>query len=216
MAHDRAYILGGFATEFIYIACWHCPRRGRYRVANAMTFGKDALPQYAGTRQKIANIILENQDGRPIRIVNSQGSFWEFDKEGRIDAGLQDTVAQFMSFAFEHESNNSKVIDLSPKLKRREFDAEQRWTLTKDDLDRITKDIWPESKDVRNEVKTVKGVSLKKPPLTYEAKQALAEISSKVGSIEFQIEMLSEPALKGLAFEARQLATSYWEEPPSI
>jgi hypothetical protein len=39
---DRVYTLGGFKTEFVYIACWHCPRRGRYRVANLIAkYGPD-------------------------------------------------------------------------------------------------------------------------------------------------------------------------------
>ncbi|MEJ0049952.1 MAG: hypothetical protein WDN02_01825 [Methylovirgula sp.] len=30
----QAYTVGAMKGEFLYIACWHCPRRGRYRVAN--------------------------------------------------------------------------------------------------------------------------------------------------------------------------------------
>ncbi len=42
MKVDRAYTLAGFQTEFVYVACWHCPRRGRYRVANIIAqYGAD-------------------------------------------------------------------------------------------------------------------------------------------------------------------------------
>jgi hypothetical protein len=186
------------------------------RIANAMTFGNDAIPEYAGSRQKVASIILENQDGKPIRILNAEGSYWEFDEEGKIDESLRKAVAQLMSFAFDFKDKNSKVVSLSPKLKKREFDSQHRWTLTKDDLDRVAADIWLNSNDVRANVKSVKGKALKKPPLTYEAKQALSEISSKAGIISWQIEMLSERALKGLAFEARERAKMYSDEPPFI
>jgi hypothetical protein len=30
----QAYTLGDCRETFVYVACWHCPRRERYRVAN--------------------------------------------------------------------------------------------------------------------------------------------------------------------------------------
>jgi hypothetical protein len=39
---DSAYTLGEFRETFVFIACWHCPRRGRYRVANIVAkYGPD-------------------------------------------------------------------------------------------------------------------------------------------------------------------------------
>jgi hypothetical protein len=46
----------------------------------------------------------------------------------------------------------------------------------------------------------------RKPPLTYDAKQAFREIDVKLGTVIFELEKLSEPGLKGLAFEAREKA----------
>jgi hypothetical protein len=42
--------------------------------------------------------------------------------------------------------------------------------------------------------------------LTYEAKEALRKIDEKLASVGFELDRLSEPALKGLAFEARKRA----------
>ncbi len=45
----QAHTLGEIRTEFVFVACWHCPRRGRYRVANIIAkygpdiFGTDFL-----------------------------------------------------------------------------------------------------------------------------------------------------------------------------
>ena len=52
------------------------------------------------------------------------------------------------------------------------------------------------------EIKTVKGKAPRRPPLTYEAKNAISEIDAKLYLIGFEIEKLSEVALKGFAFEA--------------
>jgi hypothetical protein len=42
--------------------------------------------------------------------------------------------------------------------------------------------------------------------LTFEAKQAIREIQTHLFGIDGKMEFLTEPALKGLAFEARRLA----------
>ena len=42
--------------------------------------------------------------------------------------------------------------------------------------------------------------------MTYEAKEALRKIDEKLASVGFELDRLSEPALKGLAFEARKRA----------
>lgn len=183
------------------------------RITEALVFGEDAIPGYAGTRQRIATAVIENEGAKAVRILDVQGSFWEFDEDGRINEGLQQTVGEAMSFAFESKSGNGKVVDIIPEIKRRQFHANHRWDPTKDEIDRLAADIWPAFNGAASsEIKTVKGKAPKKPPLTYEAKEALREISEKIGSIAVQLEFLKEPALKGLAFEARRTAESR-EEP---
>ncbi|WP_258763329.1 hypothetical protein [Bradyrhizobium arachidis] len=49
------------------------------RVMIGLVRGKDAMPQYAGTKQKVADVIIENEGKRPIRIERVQGSFLTFD-----------------------------------------------------------------------------------------------------------------------------------------
>jgi hypothetical protein len=53
----------------------------------------------------------------------------------------------------------------------------------------------------------------KRPPLPSEARSALVEIEAKLASVHFELDRLSEPALKGLAFKAREQAdfeTDLW------
>ncbi|MBH5392243.1 hypothetical protein [Bradyrhizobium diversitatis] len=52
------------------------------RVMMGLVRGKDAMPQYAGTRQKLADVILENEAKKPARIERTQGSYLTFDENG--------------------------------------------------------------------------------------------------------------------------------------
>ena len=40
------------------------------RIANELPFGRDAIPEFAGTRQRTADVVLELQDAKPVRIVD--------------------------------------------------------------------------------------------------------------------------------------------------
>jgi hypothetical protein len=51
------------------------------RVADAMIFGNEALPEYSNSRQRIATAIVENDDWKPARILDVQGHYWSFDAE---------------------------------------------------------------------------------------------------------------------------------------
>jgi hypothetical protein len=52
-----------------------------------------------------------------------------------------------------------------------------------------------------------KGVKKAAPSLTYEAREAIREIQTHIFGIQGKLEFLTEPALKGLAFEALSLAS---------
>jgi len=55
-------------------------------------------------------------------------------------------------------------------------------------------------------VSIAKGKEPKRPPLTHEAKHALREIETKIAIMKSDLDELSEPALKGLAYAAREKA----------
>ena len=57
-------------------------RRVPRRVLHGLPFGLDAIPEFAGTRQRQADVVLENEGGKPVRILDVRGSFWIFDAEG--------------------------------------------------------------------------------------------------------------------------------------
>lgn len=184
-------------------------QRLSHRLVQGLVHGKDAMPQYAGTKQKAADVLVEMDNGKPVKIVRADGNFLTFDENGQVHRGLVASGFAAMETGEDlerAERQKGKVVDLGPKLNRGKWERENRWTLTKEDLDAIADDIWRRKKAATPKVQQAKGIAQKAPPLTWEAKQAIEEIQKQIWSIGGKLEFLTEPALKGLAFEARQLA----------
>lgn len=180
------------------------------RVMMGLIRGKDAMPQYAGTRQKVAEVILENEGRKPIRIERVQGSYLSFNDKGQVHNDLVASgfaaLETGMALADALKKPQSKIVDLTPKLNREKWERENRWTPSKDELDAIADDIWRRKPANQPRIERAQGIALKRPKVTYEAKEAILEIRTSLMVIDNKLRWLSEPALKGLAFEARENA----------
>jgi hypothetical protein len=190
-------------TERHYLFADDGLRRLSKRVLEGLINGTDALPQYAGTKQRTAEVVLKNDDGLPVEILEARGSYLEFDDAGKIDRRDLAIVAfdalSTNDAVKKSRSASGTVVDLGPSIERQQWERENRWKLSKEDLDMIAADIWGDVK-----LKNVKGSAPKPPQLSYEAKSALAEIDARLAQIDFQLDRLSEAALKAVAFRARQ------------
>jgi hypothetical protein len=118
-------------------------QRVSQRVMDGLAQGQDAMPQFASTKQKIANVIVELEEGKPARITRADGSFLRFDAGGKIQESLLNSGFEAMETfdALERSKrikSKSKVVDLSPKLNREKWEREHRWELSKNDLDLIS------------------------------------------------------------------------------
>lgn len=173
------------------------------RVVNNLAQGRDSLPEFANTSRRVLLVEAETEGGQPVRIVGAEGSIWHFDENGSIRDGLQRSVIEAMttSDALRRASGSGPVVPFAPKQKREKWWRENRWDPTKEDFERVIGD-FELSEGKRAEVVT--GSRPRHPPLTYEAKEALHGIEGKFAQMQFQISSLSEPALKGMAFEARE------------
>jgi hypothetical protein len=175
--------------------------------------GEDAMPQFAGTKQKVANIIVDVEDGKAARIVNATGTYLHFDAKGKVHESLQrggwEAMETFEALERSKRIRPSKVVDLSPKLNREKWEREHHWEPSANDLDLISADLWKMKKALPVQVQVVqaKGSKPIAPPLTHEAREAVREIQTHIFGIDGKLEFLTEPALKGLAFEARSLAS---------
>ncbi|MEY9580931.1 hypothetical protein ABIE88_008507 [Bradyrhizobium diazoefficiens] len=184
-------------------------KRISQRVMMALVHAQDAMPQYAGTKQKVANVILEVDNAKPLRIERIEGSFLRFDDKGQVHKDLVASgfAALDTGLALQQALRRptGKVVDLAPKLNREKWERENRWTPTKEDLEAIADDIW-RKRAGEPRIEQAKGAAPKPPRVTYEAKEAVREILSLVTSIDNKLRWLSEVDLKGFAFEAREVS----------
>ena len=179
------------------------------RVMNGLCHGQDALPQYAGTKQRIATAIYELEKGKAARVVRVEGSYLDFDKAGKIQESLARGAFEAIQTYRDLENSkgnthSSKVFDLAPKLNREKWERENRWTPNQGELDLIVDDLF--GRKAAAPLKTAKGITEKPVPLTYEAKEAIEQIRLQLYTLAGKMELLSEQALKGFAFEARRLS----------
>ncbi|MBR1328718.1 MULTISPECIES: hypothetical protein [Bradyrhizobium] len=179
------------------------------RVMMGLIRGQDAMPQYAGTKQKVADVILENEGKKPLRIETVQGSFLTFDDKGKVHKDLVASgfAALETGMALEEALKQPQTkIWTSRQSSIARSGRENRWTLSKDDLDAIADDIWRRKEASQPRIERAQGIAPKPPKVTYEAKEAIREIRTSLISIDNKLQWLSEPALKGAAFEARENA----------
>jgi hypothetical protein len=182
------------------------PMRLSQRLVEGLTHGKDAMPQYAGTRQKVVGAVIHNDDGKPVRIERTYGTIWTFDEDGEIREGLQEALAEIMNSMEDSRSASATVISLRPQLSKKRVAEKFRWEPAAADLDRVIRDIWPKSKADR--LKDAKGTSKRKPPLSYDAAEGLRKSSKGFWEIALELDSLKAPSLKGLVFETRKKANA--------
>ena len=180
------------------------------RVVDGLVQGIDALPNYASTTQKAAAVTVENDAKGGARIINAVGEFWHFDEVGKINKSLQQAAWVALDrLAPPSSSDQEAVVDLSAKLKQKQWDKEHRWELSKADLDLIAADLDIDGfSNERARLRMVHGVAPKRDSLTHEARYAVEEIQGLLIKIDSQLEGLSEVALKGIVSEVNQRAAN--------
>ncbi|MGX5805339.1 hypothetical protein ACWGS9_29495 [Bradyrhizobium sp. Arg314] len=181
------------------------PLRMSQRLVEGLTHGTDALPQYAGMKQRVLWAMLELDDGKPVRIVRTEASIWQFDEDGGIREGLHHALALAMDAAHSPKSDDT-VVELRPRTGKARVQKEYRWEPGPEQISRIIADIWPKKKADR--LKSAAGISKRKHPLTFDARHAVDEISGLFWKISSTIENLKEPSQRSFAFEARSLAAT--------
>ncbi|MBR0936985.1 hypothetical protein [Bradyrhizobium jicamae] len=198
-----------FADDTVY--------RISQRLMQRLIDGRDAMPQHAGTKQKVTDVILELNNGKPARIVRAEGNFLTFDEKGRVH---KDVVASAFAAMETYEALEraaekpaDKVVDITAKLNREKWERENWWTLSKENLDLIADDVWKRRRIAEAKVQPAQGVEPKPPTITHEAKEAIRLIQDEVMRINFKIEPQTEATLKGIAFEARRRSREDFDNP---
>jgi hypothetical protein len=175
------------------------------------------MPQFANTKQKIANAIVELANGKPTRILEATGSFLHFDDKGQVHESLIrggfEAMETYEALERSQRTKPSKVVDLSPKLKREKWERENRWQLSKEQLDAIADDIWRRKRAATLKVAQAKGAAPRPVPLTHEAEGAVREITTQLYGIDLKLQQLSERSLKSFVFEIRTRVAREGNEP---
>jgi hypothetical protein len=180
-----------------------------HRVVEGLHLGTDAVQKYSSSRQRVAEVVIENEAGKPVRIIDVQGRYWSFDAEGKLE---KREGPMWFSLRNTGEKARGKVVDLRPQIERNQWKARNLWDVTKEELDRVVAALRPDLATEPAAVQSVKGKAPKRPPLTSQAHRAMGEIGAKLSMVGSQLSDLSEPGLKGIAFEARQRARMYKDD----
>ena len=189
----------------------HLPQR----VLEGLIHGQDALPQYAGTRQRLAEVIVENEDGTAKRILRVDGSYLHLGPDGHFDEEKRGAALTLLELAGcdQKPDTGGTVVNLAPKLKRQKWEREHRWQPSVADMDRLATAILREPVGKANEIAPIlDGAAPKAPPVPHAARDVLSEFGHKLFEIRMKLDKLSEPALKGLAYEARSRAEDVPED----
>lgn len=198
----------GYTVRYYLFPDGAAPMRLPKELVERLSRAEDFLPDYAGTRQKVLEIVLDNADGKPDQIIANRGAIWSFDKNGGIAESLQTSLAAAMDTWWQNEaSGGGKVVDLQPKIRRKRYEEEHHWVVGDADLAVVASDIFAKGKT--GALKSAKGSTVKPPPLTREGKRALSLLSEPFYRIQDALSDLKEPALAGLAFEARRLSGEF-------
>lgn len=58
------------------------------RVYEGLVDQTDSLPEYAGKRIQLLYVVIENENGKPVRITRTDGSFLKLDDSGFTESPL--------------------------------------------------------------------------------------------------------------------------------
>ena len=99
-----------------------------------------ALPQYAGTKQKIVEVFLQRLTSRDYSI-SARGVVYPFDAKGFLDVKALALEGSLALSRFRSMETN--ILDLNPSIKRRRFQEQYTWKPSKTMLDDVWTDIDP-------------------------------------------------------------------------
>ena len=99
-----------------------------------------ALPQYAGTNQKIVEVLIQRLTSRDYSI-SARGIVYPFDAKGFLDVKALALEGSLELSRFR--STETNILDLRPSIKRRRFQEQYTWKPSKTTLDDVWSDIDP-------------------------------------------------------------------------
>jgi hypothetical protein len=176
-------------------------RRIPLRVANALGISDERLPQYAGKKMRVATVVVELAQGKPIRVCRIVGDVWRFDAAGHLVLGYGDAETNLWAKADAAGAPEEAggVVDIRSRQARRQWKRRTGWEPRSGDITRLVHQIWPEAAGRPVEpAPFVTGTKKRKPSMTWESKRALHQVREHVTGARYALEELKEPSLKAL------------------
>jgi hypothetical protein len=115
---------------------WRLPSQLHYDLMDR----KVALPQYAGTKQKVLEV-LARRVGADTYSLRGQGTIVAFDEDGYLKRTPAEEVMGFIvERARQKLEDSSNVVSIEPRLRARRFKKEYSWQPTRSMLHLVRND----------------------------------------------------------------------------
>jgi hypothetical protein len=128
----------------ISVRCYLWSAEGPLRITERfhrdLIDGDVALPQYAGTKQKILELFVKHITSNDYSLA-ARGVIYPFDVRGFLDdrSYLQGALPEISRF----RNAQANIVDLAPSIKQRRFRVEYTWRPTRSMLAAIRSDVGP-------------------------------------------------------------------------
>jgi len=108
-----------------------------------------ALPQYAGTKQKVLEV-LARRIGVDTYSLRGEGTIVAFDEDGYLKRTLAEEVMGFIvERARQKLEDSSNIVSIEPRLRERRFRKEHHWRPSRSMLQLVRSDFTPGARRVR-------------------------------------------------------------------
>ena len=94
---------------------------------------KECLPQYAGQKVRYALIAVEMKNRKPLDILHTEESFFNFDSNGRLDFSDRDEIIKMVYDSLppiEKKQPKEKIVDARHHFARKKYKRRFTWKPT--------------------------------------------------------------------------------------
>lgn len=121
-----------------------CSKEGLQRITQrlhrSLVEGDIALPQFAGTKQKILEVLVKPVTSTSFSLT-ARGVLYPFDERGFLD--VSSLAREGSPEISRFRSAKTNVVDLTPSLKKRRYQETYTWKPSKGMIDRVWEDVEP-------------------------------------------------------------------------
>jgi hypothetical protein len=102
--------------------------------------GKQVLPQFANTKQRVVEVFVRRLRQRPL-LVQARGIIYSFDEHGRLDMAEGAEAAGLAIEGSDARATDHNVLDIEPVLHHRRWMDRHTWKVPKEIVRQISADV---------------------------------------------------------------------------